>query len=276
MSDKHVKELLGVEDLWHESVRAKLSGYLDSTQFQNFSKCGKDTIYRTCAGCRDCKRLTYRCSIKWCPRCNWMISRSRSALVREWARRVTQPKHLVLTQRNFPVLTRSKIREHQKNLARLRKQKVFRDVKGGCVSVEITNEGNGWHLHSHWLIDARWIDAAEVAVAWGKLCGQSFGIVKVKDARNCDYAAEVAKYVVKGNQLAKWESNEILQFVTAVKGIRFFFTFGNLSKLRPEIEQWLAAVKPDTAPCDCGCSKFCFEDERRAVLSELKHQKKRR
>jgi hypothetical protein len=270
MSSKHVKELFNPEDTWHESVRAKLDGYLDTPQFHNFSKCGKEQLFRTCKDCGDWSALSYRCSVKWCPRCNWMITRKRAALLRAWTKRIRQPKHVVLTQKNFPLLTRGKLREHQKNLARLRKQKVFANVQGGCVSVEVTNKGEGWHLHSHWFVDARWIDASELAVAWGKLCGQEFGIVKVQDARAKDYEREVAKYVVKGNELATWCSDEILQFVTAVRGVRFFFTFGSLSKLRSEIKQEIEFTKPDPFKCKCGCGAFRYEDEASEICNSLR------
>lgn len=273
MSTSLTAELLNSEDLWHESVRAKLDGYLHTAQFSNFSKCGKEQLYRTCSQCHDWTPLSYRCSVKWCPRCNWMIARRRAKLIRVWAQQLKQPKHLVLTQKNFPILTRSKLREHQKNLCKLRKQKVFKDVKGGCVSVEITNEGNGWHLHSHWFVDARWLDMQQIAVAWGKLCGQSFGIVKVKDAREKDYAHEVAKYVVKGSELAAWDAQEILQFVTAVRGVRFFFTFGTLTKVRKEVEAFIEATRPETKPCPCGCKKFIYETDQQSVSRESRKRR---
>jgi hypothetical protein len=148
----------------------------------------------------------------------------------------------------------------------------MKQVKGGCISVEITNEGNGWHLHSHWLVDARWIDAGELAIAWGKQVGQEFGIVKVMDAREKSYAQEVAKYVVKGAEMAKWQPEHMLEFVLAVKGCRFFFTFGTLSKERARIKATLEAQKPPMAPCACGCEKWVFETEERALLNQLRRE----
>lgn len=275
MSSKHAKELFHPEDIWHESVRSKLAGYLGTAQFRNFSKCGKEQLFRTCRECGDWSALSYRCSVKWCPRCNWMITRKRAQLLKVWSSHIGQPKHVVLTQKNFPIMTRSKLREHQKNLARLRKQKVFADVRGGCVSVEITNSGEGWHLHSHWFVDARWVDAAALAIAWGKLVGQEFGIVKVQDARAKDYAREVAKYVVKGNELASWPADHVLQFVTAVRGVRFFFTFGSMTKLRKAVEAEVKFTKPDKFKCKCGCGAFRFEDEAGSIMNQIRKEKRR-
>lgn len=264
------RKLIPDSDIQWLTVRDKLEGLLVSQQFTNYKRCGVEQLYRTCTACGDVETYPYRCSLKWCPRCNWRITQRRAELLRLWVKRITWPKHLVTTQRNFPVLTRHKLREHVQRLAKLRRKKVFRHVTGGCVSVEITNEGNGWHLHAHWLVNATWVDARALAVAWGKLIGQEFGIVKVIAANDKDYAAEVAKYVVEGNALMKWHPEELLQFVTAVRGVRFHFTFGELFKLARAIRAELNQNKPPAKPCDCGCDKFRFEDEVTSVLREIR------
>ena len=163
--------LIQENDLHHETIRAKLDGLWETTQFVNFSRCGHESIYRTCKCCGQVTQMPYRCSIKWCPRCSWRITDGRKKMLHLWASRIDQPKHLVLTQRNFSVLTGRKIREHTRNLARLRRSKCFQRVRGGSISVEITNEGNGWHLHSHWLLDCRWLDMPSVTRRWAKLVG---------------------------------------------------------------------------------------------------------
>jgi hypothetical protein len=274
--DFEQRKLIPDVDLQWQAVCDKLDGAWDDNQLGNLRRCGVETIYRTCKGCSDVQQFDYRCSLKWCPRCNWRISQRRAELLRLWVKRIRSPKHLVTTQRNFPVLTRRKIREHQKNLAKLRRKKVFAGVRGGCVSVEITNEGNGWHLHAHWLVDANFVSAQELAVAWGKLIGQEYGIVKVINATEKDYATEVAKYVVKGDSMMRWPREHVLEFVRAVKGIRFYFTFGELFKLSRAIRAELNQSKPPAKPCDCGCSDFVFEDEVTAVLHELRDRAKRR
>jgi hypothetical protein len=175
--------------------------------------------------------------------------------------KISQPKHLVLTQQNFTILTRRRIRLHSLALAKLRRKKCFQSVKGGCVSVEITNEERGWHMHSHWLLDATWLDMTNVSKAWGKLVGQNFAIVKIKDIRGTSYLQEVSKYVVKGSDLAAWPPEHILEFVRAVKGLRFFSSFGSLLKLAPAIRAELHALKPPPPVCECGCGEFVYEDE---------------
>jgi Replication protein len=270
-------KLLNEEDDFHETVRAKLSGLNDTPQFWNFTRCGNEDFFRTCRECHTVEKLKYRCNIKWCPRCQWKITDTRKKVLKIWATKIQQPKHLVLTQKNFPILTRRRLRLHTLALAKIRRKKCFDDVRGGCVSIEITNEGKNWHLHSHWLLDARWLDMAKVSRAWGKLVGQSFAIVKVKDCRNTEYLQEVSKYVVEGSELAKWPANQINEFVRAVKGLRFFFSFGSLLKMAPSIRAELLSQKPPLKACECGCSDFIYEDatdhEVRQIMAM--HRKKR-
>lgn len=257
------------EDDFHETVRAKLDGISSTNQFWNFSRCGNEEIFRTCKRCHTVKKFTYRCNIKWCPRCQWRVTDTRRKVIQLWTQKITQPKHLVLTQKNFPILTRRAIRRMTHSLARMRRKKSFAAVRGGCTSVEITNEGSGWHLHSHWLLDTDWLPMPRISTDWASLVGQQFAIVKVKDCRDRDYLQEITKYVVSGSELAKWPAPQINEFVQAVKGLRFFFAFGTLHALGPAIRKQLAWTKPPPPICECGCSDFVYEDETNAVLHEL-------
>ena len=269
-------KLLPEEDDFHEAIRSKLDGLLDSRQFWNFSRCGHEEIFRTCKCCGATEKFKYRCNLKWCPRCQWRVTDTRRKVLQCWTQKVSQPKHLVLTQKNFPVLTRRRIRTMTRNLAAMRRRESFSRVRGGCVSVEITNEGNGWHLHSHWLLDCDWLSMPEVAEDWASLVGQEFAIVKIKDVRGKEYLQEVSKYVVEGSELAKWPRESILEFVTAVRGLRFFFAFGSLHKLGPVIRGELAAQKPPPPICECGASAFVYEDEPTALVHELAKLSRRR
>lgn len=267
-----LQELWASQDHWRDSILAKLKGYLDTPQVRNMARCGNELMFRHCKECSAVKEFGYHCDLKFCPRCNHRITARRIKVMRKWAERIGQPKHLVTTQRNFEVLTRSQIRSHQKALVRLRRSKVFEAVKGGCVSVEITNEGRGWHLHAHWLVDARWVDAAELAVTWADIIGQDErAIVKVKDCRGTSYLAEVSKYVVKGSEIAGWEPHEILEFLVAIHGCRFFFAFGSLFKAGKEIRAELRS-EHECAVCDCGCSRFVWRDQTTEVCHEIMHR----
>jgi Replication protein len=261
------------DDDHKETIRSKLDGLLETNQFFNFARCGREQVFRTCRGCRAVEVFDYRCSLKWCPRCQWFLTERRKKILGLWASRISQPKHLVLTQKNFPTLTRKKIREHTRALSKMRRAKCFNSVKGGCVSVEITHEGRGWHVHSHWLLDVRWLDMPAVSQSWGHLVGQEYAICKVMDVRERSYLQEVTKYVCEGSAMSRWAPELILEFVTAIRGRRFFFPFGSLFKLGRSIREEIAAGAPGARACGCGCCDFIIETETSAVLAEVRRGK---
>ena len=128
--DRQQGKLLPEDDDFHETIRMKLDGRFDSQQFWNFSRCGHEMIFRTCENCGDVQQFPYRCSLKWCPRCAWWICERRRKVLALWSSKISQPKHLVLTQKNFPILTRKRFREHTKALARCAEANVSSPSKG--------------------------------------------------------------------------------------------------------------------------------------------------
>jgi hypothetical protein len=270
------RQLLPENDDFHETIRGKLQGLCETPQFENFSRCGNEDIFRTCKSCGQVEKFKYRCCIKWCPRCQWRITHTRQNLIEFWASKISQPKHLVLTQKNFPILSHDRITDHTGNLAAMRRRKSFEDVRGGCVSVEITNEGTGWHLHSHWLLDVDWLEMSEVSKDWGALVGQTFAVCKVMDCRDRSYIQEISKYVVEGSELAKWPSEQVNEFVLAVRGLRFFFSFGTLFKLGPAIRAELATQDGPPTECSCGEEDFVYETEQDVVLHEIRELARRK
>ena len=139
--------------------------------------------------------------------------------------------------------------------------------------MELTNESRGWHLHSHWLVDVDWLEPAPIAARWGQLAGQDYAIVRIKDARALDYQIQVAKYVVKPAELVSWDPYQILEFVTAIRGKRFFFQFGSLLKARDLIRK---AMERDRKLkiCACGCCDFTYETETQTVLNEIRREER--
>lgn len=265
---------VSLEDEVKESICNKLIEFFDFDEtncglsaheipkwFDSFYRCGKQGIRVWCKDCGKTHVLQWHCNKKWCPRCNWKITQQRRELLEIWSHTILQPKHLVLTQRNFDRLTPGKIKEHQQALVKLRRQKIFEPVKGGCYSVEITHE-KGWHLHSHWLVDARFIPIQEISVEWGKLVGQDFAIVHISDLRDKSYLQEVLKYVVKGSEMLKWSALDIIDFVESINRKRFFFAFGSFFKMGAMIRQELKDRKEKhIMECpSCESQKLEFHD----------------
>jgi hypothetical protein len=261
-------------EVWHQTIASRLSGIAHGNQWRNFNRCGHDEIVRSCEECTNFEVFHYRCDLRFCPRCNWRRARERAEVLRAWSSKISQPKHLVTTQRNFKILTRSKIKKMLAAASKLRRRKCFQGLRGGCLSVEITNEGKGWHLHGHWLLDCDWVDISALSIQWGKLVGQEFGIVKVKDCRQRDYIHEVSKYVVSGSELAAWKGEEIWEFICATRGQRFFFAFGSLFKESASVRESLKPAHSHRI-CACGCDRFRFETEEAVVIKDSRRHKQK-
>jgi hypothetical protein len=160
--------------------------------------------------------------------------------------------------RNFEMLTKRQVKFFQRQLLALRHQKIFRPVRGGCCSIEFTHEGRGWHMHAHLLLDVRYLDTVALSKIWAKRLGQEIAVLKIIDVRGTDYVKEISKYVVEGSELAKWDGNLINQFITAIRGRRFFTSFGSLRKLAPQIKEQLAFTAREKFKCECGSRSFKF------------------
>lgn len=274
MSKQAQFDLLDPSRIWQQSLLTKIHGLVDERLWENLDRCGKEQIFRTCKSCGDWEAFEWHCSNKFCPLCNYRVARRRAEILRLWTLRISQPKHLVLTMRNFTVMNRQAIRYFGRAVAKLRRNKVWKTVKGGCLSIEITNEGRGWHLHAHMLIDARWLDMAQLSIQWASILGQDFGIVKVKDCRGKDYLGEITKYVVKPAQLVSWPAEEIASFIGAIRGVRFFAAFGSLFKLQRQIKAEIEQGRPEPEACKCGCSEYQWTDEVYETIKDSRSREK--
>lgn len=263
------------EILFQQSILAKLREISKIHLAGKMAECHTVKTFKRCTGCRKVTHFFNRCELFYCPVCAPRLSRERKESIEWWTKQIHQPKHVVLTVRNTCDLTKLYVQFLKGQIGKLRRNKVFSGVKGGFYSMEVTNEGRGWHVHFHLLCDAKWIDSRELAIVWGKLVGQDFAIVKVKDCRDKSYLQEVTKYAVKGSELAKWSPAEIATFIETFSGVRFFGVFGNLYGKRTEWREWIEAIRDIKPVCACGCDSWrllspeelLWEEETRAGLT---------
>jgi len=239
-----------------ETIVAKLDGCGRSDVADEIRFCHSEVSYRRCRGCSTVSKFYNRCEKKWCPMCAPRLSRERKQSLQVWSREVKQPKHVVLTTRNSGLLTKEHVQHFKKCFSRLRRTNFALGWRGGFYAIEVTNESRGWHLHLHALIDADWIDQAELARQWAKIVGQDFAIVYVADARKKDYLGEVCKYLVKGSQLATWSGEDIAAFVDAFQGVRTFQPFGTLMGVRKKVRELIKQILDIKPACECGCAEF--------------------
>jgi hypothetical protein len=238
--------------IWSESIVAKLHEAHRPDLYEPLAACHTQESIAECCQCGRIRRFYNRCELNYCPLCQPRLARERSDTVQWWTQLIDQPKHVILTVRNSDRLTKQYVLWFKHCWSRLRRSNFTSAWRGGFYSLEITNEGQGWHLHLHALINARWIDAKELATRWAKIVGQDFAIVKVKDVRKQDYLRETTKYTVKGSQLASWKPLEIAAYIDAFNGVRTFGVFGKLYSQRTEWRKYLDQVQGVKPTCECG------------------------
>lgn len=239
-----------------ESGRSDLADTLEACHTQ-----------RSYCHCGDCGRVTVflnRCDLRICPECAPSLARERQRAVEWWTKQVSQPKHVVLTLANTPTISKADFAELKAAFSRLRRTRLARNWRGGFYSIELTNEGRGWHLHIHALIDAHFIPADQLARAWAQATRGKGHIVKVKDARDQSYLRELVKYVAKGSDLARWSPSDLRAFVEAIEGVRCFGVFGSCYGRRADYAAWLDELISQRGICPCG-SRNC------TIMTEFEH-----
>jgi hypothetical protein len=242
-------------EILQESLCSKLREVGQSQIASRLSQCGREEKILICQECGTRKIVTDRCSNRWCCFCGPRTAKRRAEEIAAWSGQLKQPKHVVLTQRNSTTIRRSLVRHFARNLYKLRKQSWKPKWEGGTWTIELTNE-------------SRWVDSTDLAKRWGKLAGQDYAIVKVKDARAHDYCAEVAKYVCKPAQLTSWQPNEIAEVIHAFKGVRVFGVFGRLLPIRAAWRSHVKQARHARATCGCGKCAWKLTDPIREELGE--------
>lgn len=247
--------------LFRDSIVAKVRDLPGRAHLvEKLAGCQTERSWLVCESCSEARQVWNHCDLKFCPLCTPRLAAMRRESISEWTKKVRQPKHVVLTMRNEDTLTRRYIRSGQAAVSKLRRSVFAAQWQGGLVATELTNEGRGWHLHYHCLIDARWIHSSALAQKWARLVGQDFAIVKVKDCRDKSYLQEVTKYAVKGSELASWSAEDIVKFILAFRGVRTFQVFGSLFKERAAHTAFLKEVRTSRRePCACGCKSYRFQ-----------------
>jgi len=251
------------------TVAAKLRAFGRLEEAANLENCHTHYTVAVCNGCQKVQKFPNRCDLFYCAECQPRLSQDRKKAVEWWTTEIKQPKHVVLTVKNVADLNSGHVQQLRKWFTNLRRSKFARNWIGGFYSIEVTNEGNGWHLHLHILVDARWIDSIELSSQWAKQTNGFGRIVKVQDARKKDYLAEVTKYCVKGVQLAAWDARTISTFIDAFKGLRTFGVFGSLYGARTKFYEFWKSVSGQKPACSCGCCDARYFSEAEFLERDL-------
>lgn len=249
------------QNVWKQSILAKLRECYRHDLVARTDHCHTLESILRCKHCGRSSTFMNRCELFWCTVCQPRLHRERVERVRWWSLRIQNPKHVVLTARNTDEITKSRVDSFKKSFSQLRRSKFAEAWRGGTWSLEVTNEGKGWHLHQHSLIDADWIAGSQLAKEWAKRLGQDFAIVKVTDARAQEYLLEVCKYTAKPNQIAAWPGREIAAYIDAFSQGRNFGVFGMLHGAQKDWREFLKTQEARRQLCECGSSCWEVTDE---------------
>lgn len=220
--------------------------------------CTTEQTYRRCSNCKSTKGFWNHCDIRHCPICQPRLAFRRASELSWWVKNVRQPKHVILTVRNVPHISKTYVQAFKSSFSKLRRSKFASNWLGGCYSLEVTHSATGFHLHLHAVVDCRWIDNTALSIKWASLVGQDLAIVRVVDVRGTDYSKEVSKYMVKGNELAAMDGLAIAELIDAMDGIKAFGTFGTLRSRCAAFQIWKAERDSKELVCDCGSTHFIY------------------
>lgn len=247
------RQFVFVREVQRDCIVSKLEQAGLTADAVKLRDCGTRWSVLRCKGCAKERRIWNHCDRLYCPQCQPKLARRRAEELEGWARMVRQPKHVVLTVRNFSRLTKNRVRAFKTCIKRLRRSAFARAWRGGCWSIELTREGRGWHLHAHLLVDAPWIGKDELQRVWARIVGQEIAICHVKSCKSEQYLAEVSKYAVKGNQLAAWTAQQVHDFVQSFRKEHTHGKFGSLYKVGEQWRKLLRILREQAKQCECGC-----------------------
>jgi hypothetical protein len=263
-------KLIRDEEIMRDQIVRSLTSAGLTELADTLDGCHRAEMHRQCRDCARQESWWNHCDNRCCPICAPRLSAHRKSQLEFWTARITTPLHIVLTSRNTSEITSAEIDRLQTALQRLRRRSVCKSWKSGCWSMETTNEGRGWHVHFHVLVESSWTDVRELARQWSELIGQTFAQVKLQQVRGQDYLREVCKYSVKGSDLMRWGAADLAAYLVALDGHRTFGVFGKLYGQRKEWKNFTESLREESNRCpDCGGNHWKFWDAQEWEAEEI-------
>jgi len=210
---------------WKNRVADVLLDRGYETQSTNLHKCSQTELLLCCESCGHSKYVVYHCGNRICPVCSWKVSRDRARYSEAMLQNMQYPKFITLTMPTWTRDPRDGIKFLRAAFTKLRGQKIWRPVVGGCYQIELKSKENGWHIHLHILMDAPYMPKEKIFSAWKKILGLDFVSIRVKACRTKAQRAYVVKYVSKNDDFHN-DAEAAADWYEATKGTRLFGTFG--------------------------------------------------
>lgn len=164
-----------------------------------------------------------RCHHRLCPYCAPIRAAKLYELHKHLAGRPNL-KHLILTFKNTPELSREYITWMISCFTRLRRRQLFaRAWRGGVYAMEFTyTEAKGFHPHIHAMVDGDYVPQAEIAQAWLAITGNS-EVVWIERAKR---SKQALKYILKPSNELLNSPKALDSLLSAVLGRHFVSGWG--------------------------------------------------
>jgi hypothetical protein len=120
-----------------DSIVMKLRSIGHDEQADAIDECHREAVYKRCCGCRHVRTFYNRCERFYCPICAARLARDRRETVQWWSKVVSQPKHVVLTVKSVPHLTKAYVRQLKDDFRKLRSQAWAKEGKPYLVAHDI-------------------------------------------------------------------------------------------------------------------------------------------
>lgn len=184
----------------------------------------QEPILLKCMSCGHKREVPQRCKRRWCPCCSKRTAADRATEMEYIVARMRYPLFVTLTMQHGSTVSSGDVTTLLSAFGKLRHRNIWKKrVGGGVATVELTNQGGGWHPHLHAVVDCYWLSittrpppkhftleqkkevykaaSAEIGGIWAKILKQPTASCRVKRADHHTIAKEVTKYTVKAADL---------------------------------------------------------------------------
>lgn len=219
---------------WHRQRKALLlkRRYADQFEKSGHAKvakqlrmCSESEHLVACTSCGGSWWVLYRCGLRCCPICSWREAKKRQEYLAQICKQLGKPKHIVLTIPRWTGEGPEGIKHLRDAIAKLRRRDLFKNCRGGALTIEVLPKPDGWHIHAHLLVDAPYMPWKQLQNEWSDIIGVKDPHVSIQ-AAECDAARRyVAKYAGK-SIVAEVGDPAIVRWFEAIKGKRMWGTFG--------------------------------------------------
>lgn len=201
---------------------------------------------QTLAACSHCGKSWYvvsHCRQRVCPLCSRKVAVERAQFLRALTAKMQHPKMVTLTQPPIDDDPHAGIKRLRTAFAKLRRSKLFSQVKGGAYQIEVIPKDGFFHIHMHILVDAPFIPYKALFAAWRDLLGCKAPQVDIRAASSDAAKAYVCKYTAKSLDISHDPEN-IVRWYEATYRERLWATFGEwyntkAEELIPEAERFV-------------------------------------